>query len=130
MRRVFTTRSFARWARREGLRDAVLCDAVAEMECGLVDADLGGGVFKKRVPLAGRGKRGGARVLVATRRDGRWFFVYGFLKSERENVEARELAALQLLAAALLGVTIAATDTAIRLGELTEICHEAKPAAH
>jgi hypothetical protein len=36
------------------------------MAAGLIDADLGGGVLKKRVGLAGRGKRGGVRTLVAT----------------------------------------------------------------
>jgi hypothetical protein len=43
-------------------------------------ADLGGGIVKKRVGLAGRGKRGGARTLVATNKGNRWFFVYGFEK--------------------------------------------------
>jgi hypothetical protein len=38
------------------------------MAAGLIDADLGGGVLKKRVGLAGRGKRGGVRTLVATNR--------------------------------------------------------------
>nr|WP_263469118.1 type II toxin-antitoxin system RelE/ParE family toxin [Stenotrophomonas sp. CFS3442] len=32
------------------------------MEGGLVDADLGGGIFKKRVALPGRGKRGSVRT--------------------------------------------------------------------
>ena len=49
---------------------------------GLVDADLGGSLFKKRIPVPGRGKRGSARVIVATKRTDRWFFLYGF---ERRN---------------------------------------------
>jgi hypothetical protein len=40
------------------LTDQILCQAVAEMEKGLIDADLGGGVVKKRVALPGRGKSG------------------------------------------------------------------------
>jgi hypothetical protein len=32
------------------------------MEKGLVDADVGGGVVKKRVALPGRGKRGRSAV--------------------------------------------------------------------
>ena len=87
------TRAFARWLRRSALTEAALSVAVAEMSAGLVDADLGGGVVKKRVPLPGRGKRGGARTLVATNRDDRWFFVFGFEKNERGNVTLRELEA-------------------------------------
>ncbi len=54
--KAFKTKWFARWARREGLGDGALANAVAEMERGLIDAQLGGQVVKKRVPLPGRGK--------------------------------------------------------------------------
>ena len=63
MRRVFKTRYFIRWMRKTALNDEVLCAAVNEMAQGLIDADLGGGVVKKRVGISGRGKRGGARTL-------------------------------------------------------------------
>jgi len=83
MKRVFKTRHFSRWVRKTELTDNALCTAVAEMAQGLIDADLGGGIVKKRVGLAGRGKRGGARTLVATSKGNRWFFVYGFEKNDR-----------------------------------------------
>ena len=69
-RRVFKTRQFSKWMRKTDLSDDVLCLAVREMVSGLVDADLGGDVLKKRVALPGRGKRGGVRTLVATHRAG------------------------------------------------------------
>jgi hypothetical protein len=47
---------------------------------GLIDADLGGHIVKKRVALPGRGKSGGARTLLAYRLGDRAFFVYGFAK--------------------------------------------------
>ena len=62
MRRVFKTRFFGRWARKSGLSDRALCRALQEMASGLIDADLGGGLVKKRIQLAGRGKRRGART--------------------------------------------------------------------
>ncbi|MEY2912716.1 MAG: hypothetical protein RLZZ184_2025 [Cyanobacteriota bacterium] len=43
----------------------VLCNAVAEMLAGLYDADLGGGLFKKRIARSGKGKRASFRTLVA-----------------------------------------------------------------
>lgn len=63
--RIFKDRLFDKWAYKEGITDKVLCVAVAEMENGLIDADLGGHVYKKRVALQGRGKRSGARTLLA-----------------------------------------------------------------
>jgi len=124
MRRVFKTRPFARWLRKTDLDDAALCRAVFEMERGLIDADLGGGVLKKRVALPGRGKRGSARTLVATHQDDRWFFVFGFEKSVRANVSARELAALQALAADLLKLSSTELDRQVENDVLAEICHD------
>lgn len=123
MRRVFKTRHFARWMRKSELTDAALCAAVAEMVAGLIDADLGGDVVKKRVALPGQGKRGGARTLVATRKGSRWFFVFGFEKSERANVTPTELDALQTLAGSLLSLTPVQLDKAVEDGTLQEICH-------
>ena len=85
MRRVFKTRPFTRWLRKTDLNDAALCQAVLEMERGLIDADLGGGVLKKRVALPGQGKSGSTRTLVATHQGDRWFFVFGFQR-ERQGV--------------------------------------------
>lgn len=63
--RTSKTKLFHRWAIKEGLNDMSLRDAVDEIRCGLIDADLGGKVLKKRVALPRRGKRGSARTLVA-----------------------------------------------------------------
>jgi hypothetical protein len=122
--RVFKTKYFSRWMRKTELTDHALCEAVAEMSSGLIDADLGGGVVKKRVGLSGRGKRGGARTLVATNKGTRWFFVFGFEKNERANITADELAALQDIAADLMGRTASALDGAVQDGALKEICHD------
>ena len=123
MRRVFKTRHFARLMRKAGLSDLLLCNAVSEMAIGLIDADLGGGVFKKRVPLPGRGKRGSTRTLVATNKRDRWFFVFGFAKSERDNVSDAELEALKAIARDLLRLTPAELDMHLGGGALQEICH-------
>jgi hypothetical protein len=126
MKRVFKTRHFSRWMRKTELTDSTLCAAVAEMIQGLIDADLGGGVVKKRVGLAGRGKRGGARTLVATNKGNRWFFVFGFEKNERANIPDDELEALQELASHLLARTGRQLDEAIQDGTLQEICDDDK----
>lgn len=84
--------------RKTTLTDELLCLAVQEMRKGLIDADLGAGVVKKRIAVPGRGKRGGARTLVATNKDTRWLFLFGFEKNVRANIRADEKEALQALA--------------------------------
>lgn len=124
MRRVFKTRHFTRWMRKTGLADTALCAAVDEMVRGLVDADLGGGVVKKRVPLPGRGKSGSTRTLVATNKGSRWFFLFGFEKNERGNVSGKELEALQAIADDLLKLSSRDLDAQVESGALQEICHD------
>lgn len=96
---------------------------------GLIDADLGGRVFKKRVPVPGRGKRGGARTIIGSNLQDRWFFLYGFEKKDRETLDDRELAGLQSIAAALLAMDPKLLDEAVAEAELEEICHEEKSSA-
>ncbi|MCI1193613.1 type II toxin-antitoxin system RelE/ParE family toxin [Calidifontimicrobium sp. SYSU G02091] len=124
MNRVFRTRSFTRWMRKAGLTDEVLCVAVSEMAQGLIDADLGGHLVKKRLALPGQGKRGGARTIVATKMADRWFFVLGFAKNERANIDAAELKALQELAKHYLGFDDLQIEQAIDSGVLTEVRHD------
>jgi hypothetical protein len=98
------------------------------MTHGLIDADLGGHVFKKRVPVPGRGKSGGARTIVGSNLGDRWFFLFGFEKKDLTTVDARELAALQEVARSLLSLDLGLLEKAVQEGELEEICDEEKPA--
>ena len=126
MRRVFKTKVFNRWMRKAGLSDQRLCQAVSEMEAGLIDADLGGGLLKKRVALPGKGKSGSARTLVATNKGDRWFFVFGFEKAVRTNISSEEEAALKMLAADLLKLSSAELAQQVESKALAEICHDDK----
>jgi hypothetical protein len=123
---VYKTRWFDRWARKEGLAAASLCAAVQEMLQGLVDADLGSGLVKKRIGRPGQGKSGGYRTLVATNKGNRWAFVYGFPKNERSNIDKDETDALRKLAAHLLSLTPQALGKAQSAGELIEVDCDAK----
>jgi hypothetical protein len=123
---VYKTRWFDRWARKQGLTALSLCVAVREMRAGLYDADLGGGLLKKRIARTGQGKRGGFRTLVATNKGSLWIFVYGFPKNERSNIDRDEEDALKHLAAHLLALPAQALDQAERAGELMEVHCDAK----
>ena len=88
--RIYKSRWFQRFAAKEGIADVALCEAVARAERGLVDADLGGEVIKQRIAKAGQGRSKGYRTIVLFRRGYRAFFVYGFAKSRRANIENDE----------------------------------------
>jgi hypothetical protein len=120
-RRILKTKPFNRWALRADLGDTALLAAVQEIEQGLIDGDLGGGVLKKRVGVPGRGKSGGARVVLATNRGDRWFFMFGFLKSQRASISPRELAALRELARDLLNLNEKQIDAQTKCGALEEV---------
>jgi hypothetical protein len=115
------TRVFQRWQKKSGITDAALLAALAEMQAGLMDADLGGGVVKKRVAYGGRGKSGGARTLLATNKGTHWFFIYGFEKNQRANITPTELETLQTVAEGLLGLSDKSIGIAIDDGTLLEI---------
>jgi hypothetical protein len=123
--RVLKTRTFARFARQAGLEDSALCRAVADAERGLIDASLGGGVFKQRIARQGQGKSGGFRAVILYRRGERAFFVYGFSKSDRANISRDELAALKELATEMLSYDDAQIEKAIEAESLVEVkCNE------
>ena len=120
---IYKTRSFARWVKREGLADRDLCDAVVEMQKGLIDARLGGGLIKKRVARSGHGKRGGYRVILASNLGDRWVFMFGFAKNERHNVDDDELRLMKPLASAFLEMDDRMLRQALTSGEILEIYH-------
>jgi hypothetical protein len=118
---IFQTKWFAHWADKEGLSSQVLCAAVAEISQGLVDANLGGHVIKKRVALGGRGKSAGVRILLAFKLSDKAFFMYGFAKNQQSNITDKELKALKLLAAKLLAYNSRQLAIAIAAQELYEV---------
>ena len=48
-------------------------------------------MYKMRLARSGEGKSGGYRVIVFFRSKERTFFVYGFAKSKRGNIDEKEL---------------------------------------
>lgn len=119
--RIYTLATFHKWAKKESLTREMLINVVTEIEQGLIDADLGGHVFKKRVALPGRGKSGGVRTLIAFKSDNHAFFMYGFAKNQRANIKENELRALRLLAKQLLSYDSRSLSKAISAGELIEV---------
>jgi len=122
--RVFKTKGFAHFVRRERISDASLRDAIRRAEQGLVDAQLGGGVIKQRVARAGQGRSGGYRVLIAYRTRTLSVFLYGFTKSERDNVDDDELATLREIAKGWFQADPTVLTRAIADGLIQELVYD------
>ena len=88
--RIYKTKVFLRFQRKEGVADAALCEAITRADKGLIDADLGRGLIKQRVAREGAGRRGGFRTIVAYRAGSRAVFIFGFAKNVRDNITAAD----------------------------------------
>ena len=88
--RIFKNKAFAKFARKEQISDAKLWEAVTAAERGNIDADYGGGVIKQRIARTNQGKSGGYRAIIYYRQADKAFFVYGFSKNTRDNIEDDE----------------------------------------
>ncbi len=119
--RVFKTRWFERFARKEKIPDAILVDAVARAEKGQVDADLGGGVIKQRIARPGRGKSGGYRTIIFFRRGERAVFAYGFAKSDRANIDEDEEKQFKEAARHVLQLTVKQIEALVKNGDFVEV---------
>ena len=119
--RVFKSRWFQRFARKEAISDVALREAVARAEKGQVDADLGGEVIKQRIARPGQGRSKGYRTVIVFRRGVRAFFVYGFAKSEQANINDDEREQFKEAAKLVLALTEAQLAAALKRGDFAEV---------
>lgn len=124
--RVFKSAWFMRFSRREKIADQSLRDAVERAEKGLVDADLGGGLIKQRIPRQGAGKSGGYRSLLMYRKGDKAFFVFGFPKNELDNIRQDEEEQFRRAARLTLALSDEQIALLIENGRLEEITKDAK----
>ncbi|MCW5979836.1 MAG: type II toxin-antitoxin system RelE/ParE family toxin [Bryobacteraceae bacterium] len=88
---------------------------------GRIDADLGGGVIKQWIARVGEGKSGGYRTIILFRRGERAIFMYGFAKSERENLRPDEQKQFKEAAKHVFALTEAELAALVREGEFVEM---------
>jgi hypothetical protein len=121
MTRIHKRKDFAWWQAGEKLPDVVLCKAVQEMESGLIDADLGGFLYKKRVARPGSGKSSGYRTLLSARIGSRYVFLYKFPKSDKVNITQDEKKALQYAGKVSLFLSGEVLSKALQSGVLVKV---------
>lgn len=120
---MFKTKTFSRWARKV-VSDSALCQAAREIEQGLFEADLGGGLCKKRIALPGQGKSGSSRTLVAKKHKDAIFFLAGREKSQPgTDFSDQEVEAAKIIGSGLQVADAAKLDELVAADVLKEICH-------
>ncbi len=119
--KIYKHRVFAKWAKKEGLLDRALQDAIEEITAGLFDADLRSNLYKKRIARKGKGKRGGYRTLVAFKQDDKAVFIFGFAKNTLENIDGKELQTFKKLAEQYLLLTPKELAEAVKENKFIEV---------
>ena len=92
--RIFQSRWFQRFARKEGIADTALREAVIRADKGHIDADLGGE---------------------------KAFFVYGFSESQRANIDDDEEQQFKEAAKHVLALTEKQLAELVKRGDFTEV---------
>lgn len=100
--RIYVSRDFRRFQKKEKITDKQIKQAVAEIEVGLFDAELGAGLIKKRIARKGEGKSGGYRSLIAIKISEVAFFIGIYAKKELDNINKIELKRLKIVAKTLV----------------------------
>lgn len=119
--RLFKSSRFHKFARKEKISDAMLCEAVERAERGLIDADLGSGLIKQRIARPGAGKSGGFRTLIFFRTQTRAVFAFGFAKSDVANLDDAEEAFFKKAAKLVLGFTDAQMEAEVAASRMLEV---------
>ena len=122
--RIFKYKSFHKFAKKEGIADSELKEIVKQLENGQFYADLGSGLYKMELARKGKSKRGGYRLLVVFKSELRTFFLYGFPKSEKSNIEDDELKGYKKQAKENLLFTEEQISLMLRAKDLIEILQE------
>ena len=124
--RVFKSKWFAKFARKELITNAKLCAAVRNAERGIIDADYGGGVIKQRIARTNEGKSGGYRSIIFFRKGERVFFVYGFAKNTQDNIDESDERDFKALAKTLLGISDMELEKLVSNGLYEEVKFDEK----
>ena len=120
-RRILKRKDFAKWQLGEQLPDAFLCKVVRHLENGLIDADLGGLLYKMRLARPGQGKSRSYRTLLSAHIGNRYVFLHGLAKHDKANITADEHKALQFAGHVFLELSGVALAKALQTGVLTEV---------
>ncbi|CAA7627290.1 type II toxin-antitoxin system RelE/ParE family toxin [Magnetospirillum sp. SS-4] len=119
--RLYKSKWFARFAKKERIADAKLCEVIENAEKGLIDADYGDGLIKQRIARPGEGKSGGYRSIILFRKGERSFFIYGFSKNDMDNIDKSDERDFKELGAVLLNASDEQLADLVESGKYQEV---------
>jgi len=119
--RIFKYKKFSKFAKQERISNAKLCEAIKEIEAGLIHADLGKNVFKQRVAREKQGKSGGYRLIILYKIGELAFFVHGFSKSEEKNISQAQEDKFKEIASLFLHLSDEEIDALCAMKEFIEV---------
>lgn len=119
--KIFKNAWFQRFAKKEKISEEALITAIKNAQKGLIDADLGNGVIKQRIARPNQGKSGGYRSIILYLHGEKAFFVYGFAKSQKDNIRDDEKQAFKDMANHVLALTDKQIETLIANKQFFEV---------
>jgi hypothetical protein len=119
--RIFKNSRFNRFTFKESISNDELKAVVELLEKGHFDANLGSNLYKMRIARPGEGKSGGYRAIVVFRHEEKAFFVYGFAKSDMDDIGQKEKKDLKELSKVLLYLNDDKINQRLKDGYLIEI---------
>ncbi len=90
--------------KKDAVADKSLQKTIENLSNNLGTTDLGSGLYKIWTPKLGQGKSGGFRTIVVFREADIAIFVYGFAKTDKDNLDKEELKYFKRLAKDLLKI--------------------------
>lgn len=126
---IYKTKMFKNSFKKITLTNAELIAIATEVLAGQFEADLGGGVIKKRACIQGKGKSSGIRTIIFYKQGNNLFFADGWKKSSLSSKKTKEITDDELesykdLAKGLFNANQNKIDKMIALGLLTEVKYD------
>jgi hypothetical protein len=115
------TKEFSKWASKQEIPENGLANALAELQAGMFEANLGGHVYKKRIRFKGHGKSGSGRTIICYKKEDRAIFIHGFAKNEKSDLSPKELNGFKELSKILMQLSPEAIAVAIKNGDFIEV---------
>ena len=119
--RIFKSREFVKFARREEIKDEKFIEVIRDMEAGLINANYGGGVIKQRIARLNEGKSTGYRSIILYRQAEKAFFIYGFAKNEKDSIDKTQERDFKKLAKVLFAATDQQLKALLEKGSFEEV---------
>jgi len=117
----YSTKWFDKWTRKNKISIESLLDGVERTKTKLGSVDLGGGLYKVRIAKEGQGRSGGYRTIVVVKETKRSLYLYGFEKSDVDNIDEKQLMDLKRVAHVFLDMSVEKINELVDKNELVSL---------